>query len=115
MPSQGSNINSVELASNGTRLTIVGTIAGLENYTVELLHVWLAEPGVAGNNGVGLAIDCINGTKATFDPATDTFTLIVDRTNDPGVVGGPFFSGPATASAIAVLGRTQSLVTTRLG
>ncbi len=102
-----SNINSVTLGSADGKLTIVGTIADLKDYSVELLHVWLAQPGGPNQNGVGLAIDCINGTKATFDPNKDTFEVIVDPGNT-GVVGGPFFSGPAIASAIAVLAPKKS-------
>src|ERR1700741_2411935 len=102
-----SNINSVTLGSADGKLTIVGTIADLKDYSVELLHVWLAQPGGPNQNGVGLAIDCINGTKATFDPNKNTFELIVDRSNT-GIVGGPFSSGPAMASAIAALVPKQS-------
>jgi len=101
----GSNINSVELAPQGGQVTITGTVDVPEDYTIGLLHVWLAQPGAPGRDGVGVAIDCLaTGGPAEFAPDRKTFRLTVSQSEPPnGVVGGPFFQGPATVSAIAVL------------
>ncbi len=105
MTQQGSNINSVELASEDSHVTIVGTLEVPEDYTVELLHVWLAQPGCSGENGAGLAIDCKNNPSVQ-SKRDGTFTLTAPLAG-PGVTGvvGDFFEGPATASAIAVLSK----------
>lgn len=109
MPSQGSNIKSVSLA--GSKVTIVGEVTGIKDHDVELLHVWLAQPGPTGKDGAGLAIDCLAGTPPPY--AAGKFTLTAGS-GDPGVVGA-FVPGPATVSAIAVLfpksGSSQDVVT----
>ncbi len=110
MPSQGSNINSVEL--NGNELKIIGEITDLQTYDpkASVLHIWLAQPAFPENNGAGLAIDCLGllptaaGNTPTFVSAGDKFRLTVPTGASiaSGVVG-PFLQGPATVSVIAVL------------
>jgi hypothetical protein len=96
-----SNIQSVDL--NGGGLTIIGTIEDLDAYEVKLLHVWLAQPGPTGENGAGLAIDCLNGTPpAVLKGEKFTLTAAPAGTGNLGVFG-TFVQGPATVSAIAVL------------
>lgn len=97
--SQGSNIRSISLV--GAELTILGTV-DKNGYDIELLHVWLAQPGACGNAGAGLAIDCIDNPSVAWDPDNNNEFKLIVRKGDPGVVGD-FFHGPATASAIAVL------------
>jgi hypothetical protein len=105
MPSQGSNINSVKLASGTGEVTITGSVDVPVDYTITLLHVWLAQPGAPEQNGVGVAIDCLDKTgPGKLGPGGKTFELTVAPGNPAtGVLGGPFFFGPATVSAIAVL------------
>jgi len=105
-----SNIQSVNL--NEGAIKIIGEIADLETYDRKssVLHVWLAQPGYAENDGAGLAIDCFaleptaTGDTPTFVSAGDQFRLTVPTGASiaSGVVG-PFFQGPATVSVIAVL------------
>lgn len=110
MPSQGSNINSVEL--NVNELKIIGEITDLQTYDpkASVLHIWLAQPAFPENNGAGLAIDCFGllptaaGNTPTFVSDGDNFRLTVPTgaPKAPGVAG-TFFQGPATVSVIAVL------------
>ena len=65
-------------------------------YEVELLHVWLAQPG-ATPPGAGLAIDCLGGPHCRF--TGNDFTLTAASSDFVGT----FVEGPVTASAIAVL------------
>lgn len=107
-----SNIQSVAL--NEGALKIIGEIANLETYDrgESVLHVWLAQPECAENDGAGLAIDCFALDPAeTGDTPTPTFvsegdkfrlTVPAGASTDEGVVG-KFFQGPATVSVIAVL------------
>ena len=62
--SGASNIKSVSLSRAG--LTIVGEIKNLQDYDLTLLHVWLAQPGVPGQPGAGLAIDFLEGKSTVF-------------------------------------------------
>jgi hypothetical protein len=92
--SGASNITSVKLA--GDDVIITGQVADVARYEVELLHVWLAQPG-ATPPGAGLAIDCLGGPHCSF--AGDEFTLTAASKDFVGT----FVEGPVTASAIAVL------------
>jgi len=96
-----SNINSVSLCPDG--VTIVGEITNRLDYDVKLLHVWLAQPGVSGEAGVGLAIDFLEGTSTKYDG--DKFIRTVPAAGDGhnGVAGTFFEGGPAIVSVIAVL------------
>ncbi len=94
-----SNIQSVRLSGGG--VTIVGTLTNTKGYDVALFHVWLAQPGGPGQSGAGLAIDYLAGKPTPFTGGPFTLTAGL---GDPGVFG-PFFQGPATASAIAVLSK----------
>jgi hypothetical protein len=116
MPPQGSNINSVELSPDRRQVTITGKVEVPEDYTVGLLHVWLAQPGAPDRPGVGVAIDCFaEGGPAEFAPDGETFRLTVPQGEPPnGVVGGPFFEGPATVSVIAVLSPSKSGLVTQV-
>ena len=91
-----SNIKTVKLLSNG-QVTIIGEFKDIDKYDVKLLHVWLAQPGGPGENGVGLAIDCL-AENGSCELKGNTFTL-----TDTGANDAPFIAGPATVSAIAVL------------
>lgn len=107
-----SNIKSVSLS--GDKVTIVGEVTDIKDHDVELLHVWLAQPGPIGQNGAGLAIDCLAGTPPPYAAGKFTLTAGSGVPGVPGVVGA-FVPGPATVSAIAVLspksGSSQDVVT----
>ncbi|MGN6167572.1 MAG: hypothetical protein ACTHQQ_05295 [Solirubrobacteraceae bacterium] len=93
-----SNIHSVDLAADG-KVTISGTFTDMDKRKVTLLHVWLAQPGGNGLDGVGLAIDALDpNTKPGFNPTKHSFEI-----NALGANNAMFREGPAIVSAIAVI------------
>jgi len=101
--SSASNIHSVDLNQDGS-VTIIGTFTDMAGRRVALLHIWLAQPGADGQEGVGLASDVLDkntlrpdGTPA-FNSTANAFELTA-----LGAEGAKFSPGPATVSAIAVI------------
>ncbi|MGO9886633.1 MAG: hypothetical protein ACLP0L_01770 [Solirubrobacteraceae bacterium] len=116
MPSQGSNINSVDL--NVNELKIIGEITDPPDYDEDssLLHIWLAQPACPEEAGAGLAIACFGlsptATKETpgFVRKGDKFRLTVPTGVPVSGVVGTFFEGPATVSVIAVLKKGDAVL-----
>jgi hypothetical protein len=109
MSSQGSNIQSVDLNENGS-VTIHGTVTGVDaSCKVTLLHIWLAQPGVGKEGGVGLAIDALD--KNTRDHEGKEALKPADRDGCASFsvkslgVGG---SAATSASASAGDGKTHA-------
>jgi hypothetical protein len=103
-----SNIDSVSVSQEGVKITGKVEGVGAGTYHVELLHVWLAQPGIVDStppDGAGLAMDCAPSSNTKLFNG-DTFEVKADPAgvNNTGVFG-TFVAGPATASAIAVLRR----------
>jgi hypothetical protein len=88
-----SKIHAVDLNTDGT-VTISGQFTDMANRTVKLLHIWLAQPGSDGTDGVGLATDAL--------PAVNSRDLSFTLTSR-GADNGSFRHGPAIVSAIAVI------------
>src|SRR6516225_7908476 len=93
-----SNIEAVALAAGG--VSIRGKLTDMKDHNVELLHVWLAQPGLPSGNGAGLAIDCLNKVVPTTKPGEAAFALTTTPADataraatatapavNPGVVG----------------------------
>jgi hypothetical protein len=98
-----SNITSVTLNRGGS-VTIRGEFTDIGKFDVALLHVWFVGTGEDGQDGVGLAIDCLETGQRGVSFRRPRFTLTrvlgAARKGAPGV---KFGEGPAIASAIAVL------------
>lgn len=98
-----SNIPSVTLNKDGS-VTIKGQFTEIGKFDVALLHVWFVATGDDGQNGVGLAIDCLETGQRGVSFRRPKFTLTrqlgAARKRAPGV---KFGEGPAIVSGIAVL------------
>jgi hypothetical protein len=122
---QGSNIQSVDLNKDGS-VTIHGTITGVDDSSqVTLLHIWLAQPGVGKEGGVGLAIDALDEKnphgadgKVALKAADESRCVPFDITSfgvsvradaragasaDDSTNDAEFRPGPAVVSVIAVV------------
>jgi hypothetical protein len=98
-----SNIPTVLLNGNGS-VTIEGQFTDIDDYTVTLLHVWLAGTGDDGQDGVGLAIDCLEEGQPNVEVQGKEFTIAGAKGAAPkGMPDADFGEGPATVSGIAVL------------
>jgi hypothetical protein len=127
---QGSNIQSVDLNEDGS-VTIHGTITGVDDSSqVTLLHIWLAQPGVGKEGGVGLAIDALDEEhphgadgKVALKPADESRCAAFDITSfgvsvrvgaragvsaSDSTDDAEFRPGPAVVSVIAVVSEIDS-------
>jgi hypothetical protein len=120
-----SRIDSVDLNNDGS-VTIHGTFPDMANRKVTLLHIWVAQQGAGGEDGVGLAIDALDKQNthdahgndalretdksgcASFEVKAFAAGDTAGDTAGDGADHPKFRPGPATVSAIAVVSPMKS-------